>query len=64
MRRVAGIAEMKPTRRPLLLTLTPQCHSLHHPGGCNALKIHKYFRNHLFCCLEILYVIIITISKI
>lgn len=30
---VAGMALMKPTSRPLLLTRTPQCQSRRHPGG-------------------------------
>lgn len=38
---VAGMAEMKPTRRPLLITLTPQCQSRRQPGGCNALKLQS-----------------------
>lgn len=41
MFKVAGIAEIKPTNRPLFITLTPQCQSLLQPGGCNALIIKK-----------------------
>lgn len=35
---VAGMALIKATRILLLEALTPQCHSLHHPGACSALE--------------------------
>ncbi len=37
----AGTALMNPISLPLLVTLTPQCHSLSHPGGCRALLDKK-----------------------